>query len=65
MRDMLYRGKEVVSKGSYDIGKAGVTSHQIVLTDATPIRIKPRRFSEPVTQEVERQCQELLQHEII
>ena len=39
--------------------------HHIELYDETPIRQKPRRFPEPVTRELERQCEELVALDIL
>ena len=55
----------VMSLTEDDIGRAGLVQHQIHLYDETPIRQRPRRFSPPLTQELERQCSELLSHNII
>ena len=65
VKEMLRRHGGGISQGDHDIGRAGVTSHRIELYDTTPIRMKPRRFSEPVTREVERQCTELLELGVI
>jgi hypothetical protein len=56
---------EVLSENSSDIGLAKVTAHEINLHDDTPIYQRPRRFPEPVTQEIEKQCQELYSMDII
>jgi hypothetical protein len=63
--DMLLSAKAVMSRSEDDIGKANVTPHIIELTDNTPIWLRPRRFSEPVNKEIDRQCQELLSSDII
>ena len=65
VRNVLLKCSNVVSKGDMDIGCAGVTKHQIELYESTPIRMKPRRFSEPVNREIERQCAELLKLDVI
>lgn len=62
---MLKSRSAAFSRGDEDIGCAGVTQHKIELTDSTPIRQKPRRFPEPVVKEIERQCDELKQLDII
>ena len=62
---MLLRTKTALSKNETDIGKAKVTPHEIELTDNTPIWQKPRNFSEPINQEIERQCRELEACDII
>ena len=48
-----------------DIGCAGVIEHHIELHDATPVRQKPRRFPEPIAREIERQCKELVDLDVI
>ena len=55
----------VISKGNDDIGRASVTDHKIRLYDDTPIYQRPRRFTGPVADEIERQCQELNALDII
>ena len=57
---MLEDHSETISKGEFDIGEAKGTPHWIELTSEAPIWMKPRKFSEPVNREIERQCQELL-----
>ena len=58
--EKLQRFKRVFSQGDHDVGCAGVTQHRIELHDNTPIRQKPRRFPQPISDEIERQCQELV-----
>ena len=60
VKRLLKQGKAAISQGDDDIGCAGVTRHRIELYDSTPIRQRPRRFPEPVTEEIERQCEELM-----
>jgi hypothetical protein len=62
---MLNNYKSVFSSGDLDIGLASVTEHQIKLTDETPIFQRPRRFPQPVADEIERQCQELNSLDVI
>ena len=64
-RDMLVKRAAAFSTGDEDIGCAGLTKHRIELYDTTPIRQKPRRFPAPVTEEIERQCDELRELDII
>ena len=62
----MLKGREAVfSKGDSDIGCTGLTQCKIELTDHTPIRFKPRSFPEPVANEIERQCDELLKLGVI
>ena len=63
--NMLLKTKSALAINENDIGKAKVTPHKIVLTNNTPIWQKPRRFAEPVNEEIERQCKELEMMEII
>jgi len=53
VRKMLSKCAVVLSRGDADSGCAGVTEHRIELQDTTPIRQKPRRFPDPVAQEIE------------
>lgn len=62
---MLMRNCEALSKGDNDIGKAMVEPHRIQLTSKTPIWQKPRHFSKPINEEIDRQCKELLSEGII
>ena len=64
-RQMFRRQEGVFSRGDSDIGCAGVTKHKIELYDSAPIRMKPRRFSEPVAREIDKQCNELLRLDVI
>lgn len=61
----LDKFKAVFSSGDSDIGLAGVTEHNIKLTDNTPIFQRPRRFPQPISDEIERQCSELNSLDII
>ena len=54
--DVLAQVSSALSTGEFDVGKAKVKAHSIQLTDETPIYQKPRRFPEPVNEEIERQC---------
>lgn len=63
--NVLSKYKTVFSTGDNDVGLASVTSHTIKLTDETPIYQRPRRFPQPITEEIERQCQELNSLDII
>ena len=65
VRKMLNVHKSVFSIDETDIGLAGVTEHKIVLSDDTPIYQRPRRFPQPVNEEIERQCLELTEADII
>ena len=63
--EMLMEKQGSLSINNADIGQASVTPHHIDLTDDTPIWQNHRSFAEPVNQEVEKQCQELLDNDII
>ena len=56
---MLEEVKQVFSKNSSDIGNMKMPAHKIELSDTTPIYQRPRHFPPPITEEIERQCQEL------
>jgi hypothetical protein len=62
---MLGNFKPVFSAGDTDIGLANVTQHKIKLMNDIPIFQRPRRFPQPVADEIERQCQELNSLDII
>ena len=65
VRTLLEEQREVFSHADEDVGQLGLTQHRIELLDDTPIYIKPRRFPEPVSEEIEAQCQELYLLDII
>ena len=62
---LLFKVNSALSWDDGDIGKAKVKGHYIELTNNTPIWQKSRNFAEPVNQEIENQCQELLASDII
>ena len=62
---MLYCVQRSIGKSDTDIGKACVSPHTIEITNNTPIWQKPRRFAEPINKEIERQCSELKNLDII
>lgn len=57
--DVFKRHAAVFMQSDTDPLKSSMTAHKIELTDETPIYIRPRRHSPPVTAEVERQCLDL------
>ena len=65
VRDLMNRRSAAISCYEGDIGWAGVTEHYIELHDSTPLRQKPRQFPEPIAREIERQCQELVDMDIL
>jgi hypothetical protein len=62
---MMQSCVNVFSESNADVGLAAVTVHEINLYEETPIYQRPRRFPEPITQEIEKQCQELHTLDII
>ena len=62
---VMFQNSAVFSSGDCDIGHASVTQHHIKLSDETPIFQRPRRFPQPVSDEIERQCHELNSLDII
>ena len=63
--EMLLETQGAISKHESDVGKAHVTPHTIELTNRPPIWQKPRKFSNPINSEIDRQCSELLTSDII
>ena len=61
----VYDSRSVLSTGDSDIGHASVSAHKIELYNYEPIYQRPRRFPEPLTREIERQCSELQESDII
>ena len=64
-KNMILRHSPVISRGDEDVGECASTPIQIHLYDETPIYQRPRRFSPPITEAIERQCQELHSLDII
>lgn len=64
-RSMLLRHLPVISRGDEDVGECASTPIKIHLYDETPIFQRPRRFSPPITEAIEQQCQELHSLDII
>ena len=62
---MLLKVNQALSTGDHDIGDARVEPHKIELNNSTPIWQKPRTFAQPVNEEIEKQCKELLFNDII
>ena len=62
---MLLRLRDALGMADDEVGRAKVTPHEIELMDYSPIWQKPRRFAEPVNQEIEKQCEELLAMDVI
>ena len=64
-RNMLLRHFPVISRGDDDVGECSSTPIKIHLYDETPIFQRPRRFSPPISEAIEQQCQELHSLDII
>ena len=62
---MLMDVRLALSTGDDDIGMAMVQPHKIEIEDKVPIWQKARNFSQPINEEIERQCQELLMNDIL
>ena len=62
---MLEENSSVFSEGDCDLGRTSLTSYRIELYDDTPIRQRPRRFPDPVAEEIERQVKELELSDIV
>ena len=65
VRKLLLDYSQALSKGDADIGCANVEPHRIGVTNETPIWQRPRHFSQPVNEEIDRQCAELLASDIL
>ena len=63
--DLLQAHKNVFSMNDEDIGLAAVTEHRINLNNDAPIYQPHRRFPKPLSEELERQCKELTDADII
>ena len=59
VKDLFERHAAVFMQSATDTLQSSMTAHRIVLTDDTPIFIRPRKFSPPVAEEVEKQCLDL------
>ena len=57
--------QDVLSSSDFDIGLASVHKHHIKVTDETPIYQRPRRVPPPIADEIDRQCSELCDADII
>ena len=62
---MFMAVEKALSKDDTDIGNAQTNPYKIELTDVTPIWQKARSFAQPVNEEIERQCEELMANDII
>ena len=63
--DLLNEHRNVISQGDDDVGKIDVGTLEIKLYDYTPIYHRPRRFPEPVANEIDQECAKLLAQDII
>ena len=62
---MLVNCSSVLSSGDFDINATALSEHKIHLNDDTPIYVRPRRFPDPINQEIDRQCLDLKAMDII
>ena len=58
--DMLLQNKQVLGKSGKDLGCISDTRFKIDLIDSTPIYQKPRCFPNPLSDEIEQQCIDLV-----
>ena len=58
-QEMMLEHLPVISTSDEDVGQCSSTPIRIKLYDETPIYQRPRRFSPPITEGIERQCKEL------
>ena len=63
--DLLVSKSQVLSTCDEDIGQLNIGQHRMKLSDCTPIYMRPRRFPDPVTQEIDKQVLELVSNDII
>ena len=63
--DMLLQASAALSINDNDIGLAEAVPHRMEMLTEVPIWQKPRQFPTPITEEIEKQCQELLNSDII
>ncbi|KAL7648346.1 UNVERIFIED_CONTAM: hypothetical protein RMT77_000252 [Armadillidium vulgare] len=62
---VLLKYPHVLSTGDNDVGLAQNITHTIELETDRPVRIPVRRFQGPLAQEIERECADLLESDII
>ena len=58
-RNMLLSHLPAISTGDNDVGECSATPIRIQLYDETPIHQRVRRFPPPITDAIEKQCEEL------
>lgn len=58
--NVLTDSQAVFSKGECDVSASSLPAHKIELLNNTPIYQRPRRFPAPIAEEIERQCQGLM-----
>jgi hypothetical protein len=63
--DMMMKYIDIFSTSNTDLGRASMTKHRIELLNDTPIYQRPRRLPEPVANEIDQQCDELLAVDVI
>ena len=62
---LLCENQDVFAISDSDIGKTGLVKHHINTGDSKPIRQRPRRFPPKEQEEIDRQIQDMLQHDRI
>ena len=62
---MLKKHVSVLSKGDNDVGVATNITHNIELESDRPVRVPVRRIQGPLAQEIEKECKDLLEGNII
>lgn len=62
---LLEKYSDVFGAGKDDVGRGTIGSHSIKLYSYSPIYQRLRRFPEPVAEEIEKQCQQLHQADVI
>ena len=63
--NLLNEHRSVISQGDDDVGRIDVGSFEIKLYDYTPIYHRPRRFPDPIANEIEQECEKLRAQDII
>ena len=63
--ELCWKHRETISRDGTDIGVSRLPPFKIELSKNTPIYQKPRHFPPPVTEEIEKQCQDLYRLDLI
>ncbi|XP_030845229.1 uncharacterized protein LOC115925468 [Strongylocentrotus purpuratus] len=62
---LLCENQDIFAISDSDIGKTGLVKHHINTGDSLPIRQRPRRFPPKEQEEIDRQIQDMLEHDRI